>query len=148
MITWVFVGILFYFFFLPLKIRLLWDNYKARFRYGLHEHSPFWRKLDQKIGRGSIVVDFLLSLLAIFLVSFFLALLLDITAETAFSLVLFGAIGLTLVNMHMDKIAVETYEQNCLLCNHKEECMSFLEQNCKIEGLKKRVRSAAHTQRQ
>ena len=142
MITWSFVGVLFWFLFIPFKAYFLWVNYKARFRYGLREHSPFWRRLDQKIGIGSIVVDFVLSMLVIVSLSAVLTLLLDISEEIALSLVLFGAIGWTFVNMAADKISVEKFEQNCLLCKNKERCMRFLEQNCTVEAFKRRARSA------
>ena len=143
MITWSFVGVLFWIFFIPSKAYFLWINYKARFRYGLREHSPFWRKLDQMIGIRSILVDFVLSILVIFLLAAVLALLLDISGEISMTIVLFGAIGWTFVNLAADKISLDSFQQKCLPCKHREECMEFLEQNCSIETLKQRARSAA-----
>jgi hypothetical protein len=142
MITWSFVGVLFWIFFIPSRAYLLWINYKARFRYGLREHSPFWRKLDQTIGVGSILVDFVVSILVVFVLSAVLILLLDISAEVSMTTVLFGGISWTFVNLATDKISIDSFEKKCLRCRHKKECVKFLEQNCSIESLKQRAKSA------
>lgn len=142
MIPWSFVGVLFWVFFIPSRIYFLWVNYKARFRYALREHSLYWRRLDQVIGKGSILIDFILSILVVFLLATVLTLMLDVSGEISMSIVLFGAIGWTFVNLAADKISLDSFEQNCLSCKHKEECVKFREQKCSIESLKQRARSA------
>ena len=117
-------------------------NYKGRFRYGLWEHSPVWRTLDRKVGVFSLVVDFVLSIAIVLVLSAFIDLAFDVGTESALAFVLFGAIGWTFVNMAMDKISVEGFEKNCLKCNHKEECMNFHHENCSIEAVKQRLKSA------
>ena len=142
MISQVFVGILFLFFFLPFKLYFLWINYKGRFRYGLWEHGWIWRKLDKWIGVWSIVIDFMGSIWIIMVLSAVLISLLDITTEVAMSLVLFGAIGWTFVNMAVDEISVKKFEKNCLQCQHKKECMNFHKEKCISEPIKQLSKSA------
>lgn len=138
----VLVGILFCFFFIPFRLYLLWVNYKGRFRYGLWESSSFWRTLDKKIGVFSLVLDFVFSISIVLVLSTFIVLIFDVPTEIALTFVLFGAIGWTFVNMAADKISVEGFEKNCLQCKHKEECMKFHHENCSIEAVKQRPKSA------
>jgi len=77
------------------------------------------------IGKGSILIDFLLSILVVFLLATVLTLMLDVSGEISMSIVLFGAIGWTFVNLAADKISLDSFEQNC-----------------SIESLKQRARSA------
>ena len=142
MILWTFAGVLFWIFLLPSRFHLLWVNYKGRFRYRLREHSSFWRRLDRRIGIGSLFVDFALSILIVVFLSAFLALLLDVPLDISSCFVLFGAIGWTFVNAATDDISVKSFERNCLKCDHKESCMRFHEQHCRVEPIKQRARSA------
>lgn len=135
-------GILFWFFFLPFKLYFLWVNYKGRFRYELWEHSPFWRKLDKRIGVLSLVLDFVASLVIIVVLSAFIVVLFEAPPETALSFVLFGAIGWTFVNMAVDHINVSKFEKNCLQCQHKKECMNFHNEKCISEPIKQLSKSA------
>ena len=135
-------GILFWFFFLPFKLYFLWVNYKGRFRYGLWEHSSFWRRLDRKIGVFSLVFDFVASLVIIIVLSAVIVSMFAVSAETALSFVLFGAIGWTFVNMAIDDINVSRFEKNCLRCQHRKECMSFHDERCISERIKQLSKSA------
>ena len=140
--TQMFVGILFWFFFLPFKLYLLWVNYKGRFRYGLWEHSSIWRKLDKKIGVFSLAVDFVLTIMILFVLSALISVLFAFPTEIALGFVLFGAIGGTFVNVAFDRLSVDVFEKNCLKCEHKKECLKFVDENCGIEPLKQRSRRA------
>ena len=142
MMSQVLAGILFWFFFLPFKLFFLWVNYKGRFRYGLWEHSSFWRRLDKRIGVFSLVVDFLLTFMIIVVLSSLVVLLFGVPVETGLSFVLFGAIGWTSVNMAVDHINVSKFEKNCLLCKHKKDCMIFHNERCISEPIKQLSRSA------
>lgn len=135
-------GILFWFFFLPFKLYFLWVNYKGRFRYGLWEHSSFWRRLDRKIGVFSLVFDFVASIVIILVLSALIVLMFSVTTETALSFVLFGAIGWTFVNMAVDDMNVSKFEKNCLRCQHKKECMNFHNERCISEPIKQLPKSA------
>jgi hypothetical protein len=135
-------GILFLFFFVPSRLYLIWVNYKARFRYGLWEHSPLWRKLDKKIGVFTFVIDFAFSILVVLVLSALIASLFRINPETALSLVLSGAVGLTFTNAAFDRISVNAFEKICLNCNNKEKCMNFHNENCALQPAKQRSASA------
>jgi len=138
----VLVGILFCFFFIPFRLYLLWVNYKGRFRYGLWESSSFWRTLDKKVGVFSLVLDFLLSIAIVLVLSALVVLIFAVPTEIGLGFVLFGAIGWTFVNMAVDKMSIERFEEKCLHCKHKQECMEFHRENCSIEGVKQLSKSA------
>lgn len=142
MMSQMLVNILFWFFFLPFKLYFLWVNYKGRFKYGLWERSPFWRKLDKRIGVFSLVFDFLLSIATIIALSALIVLAFSLAPEIALSFVLFGAIGWTSVNMAFDKINVDAFEKNCLQCKHKKDCSNFHHEKCISEPIKQLSKSA------
>ena len=144
MITWSFVGILALVFFIPFRARLLWDNYKGRFRYGLREHSSYWRRLDGLFGAGSLLFDIGISILVIVALSYMLFWLFAISLETSSSIVFSGSIGWTFVNMAYDKISVDRFERNCLTCENTEECMRFHELHCKDEAMSLCARVSHH----
>ena len=121
----VFVGILFWFFFIPFRLYLFWVNYEGRFRYGLWENSPFWRTVDKKIGVFSLLVDFGLSLIVVIVLSAFIISTFQVSTEAALTFVLFGAIGWTFVNMAVDHINVERFEKSCLKCKRKGRVYEF-----------------------
>ena len=130
MMSQVLPSILFWFFFLPFRLYLLWINYKGRFRYNLWERSPLWRTLDEKVGVFSLVLDFIFSLVIVFVFSSLIISGAKVPTETAFSFVLFGATGWTFMNMAFDKISISRFEENCLQCKHKRECYDFHTKNC------------------
>lgn len=125
-----------------LEIYLGWVNYKGCFRYKLREGSKLWSWVDGKIGAIRLVISPLFNLVIISVVASALMGIFNLSIEIAFASAISGMVIFRMDNVIYDDDSVKSFEKNCMKCDSKKECESFLNKNCRMEFFKNRIRMA------
>jgi len=124
------------------EIRLLWLNYKGRFRYRLFEVTGIWRRTDEALDIVSLFLHPLSFLVMFITLRAILSPIAGLSVNESTAIILAFIFGDVLIDGRFDHDAVSNFEEHCLKCPNTKDCQAFNELKCSIVARKRWAEAA------